>query len=166
MKKLNHWEFIASKDGGMQFPSEDIRQNLKSDLLENPEGKYEINRLSEESIKQRKFFEGAVIPMWVYLDGGNYKSSSVRRDYREVAKREFNGELIIVSGKSRKVGRSTKGCLNQFVDKVEDFLEEQYGVKRQDVFNPTDYKYFKDVIFMNGEYDDYIDYLKAKGVLK
>lgn len=122
-----------------------------------------LSDLLPESSKQRKFFEGAVIPLWVYLDGQDYKSSKLQSQYHEYVKLEFNPEFVKIAGKSHKVGGTTKGKLNGddgVIDRVIDFLEEQYGIDRTKVLNPKDYKNFKDKIFMNGKFEDYIDYLR------
>lgn len=118
--------------------------------------------LPEESRKQRNFFEGAVIPMWVYLDGKDYKDSATCKDYHEVAKLEFNPKTVIVRGKARVIGGSTKGKLQreEIVDKVIDMLEEQYGIDRVLVLNPADYKHWRDTLrsFKDVPFN-YIEYL-------
>ncbi len=114
-----------------------------------------------ESRKQRKFYHGAVLTLWVYLDGKDYKNSDVLDSYHELAKMEFNPEIIMSRGKTVKVGKSTKGKLNDgYIEKIIDMLEEEYGIDRTKCLNPKDYKHFTDVVFMNGDYDTYIDYLK------
>lgn len=123
--------------------------------------------LPKESRQQRKFYHGAVIKLWIYLDGKDYKDSELQDKYHEWAKQEFNGESFTISGKTKIIGGSTKGKLNKgYIDRIIDFLEEQYGIDRFMVLDPKQYKYFNDVVYMNGEHEDYIDYLKALGRLK
>lgn len=115
-----------------------------------------------ESREQRGFFEGAVIPMWVYLDGYDHRDSVKQLQYHEYAKEEFNPEMIIISGRQVKKGASTKGKLNGengVINKVIDFLEEQYGIDRIEVLDPKKYKHWKDAIFPYEGADNYIDYL-------
>jgi hypothetical protein len=115
-----------------------------------------------ESGKLRRFFHGAVIPLWAYLDGKDYKDYEVRRDLHELAKLEFNGQIIVVHGETKKVGRSSKGAaLRPFVEQVITYLEENYGIDRATFLDPADYKHFIGAIYMHGEYDTYIDYLLA-----
>lgn len=152
------WQFKA-QNGGMSFPSDDVKNSLKEDLKKNEGALYEITRLTEESRNQRKFFEGAVIPLWAYLDKNNYKDSKVCKKYHEYAKEEFNGEVLFMDGKWKKIGKSSKGILNEFTEKVIAYLEENYAVDRKEVLDPKHYKDFRDRVFMNGQFEDYIDYL-------
>ncbi len=119
-----------------------------------------------ESRHQRKFFHGAVIALWVYLDGHDYKDSKFLNQYFEHAKLEFNPEMILINKKPTKVGGSTKGKLNDgIIEKTIDYLEENYAIKREEVLDPAKYKDWRDRISMNRDEEDYIDYLKALGKL-
>ena len=81
--------------------------------------------------------------------------------------KEFNGEIIYRSGKEEKIGKSTKSQLNEgYLERVIEFLEEQYAIDRTKVLNPEMYKDFMDRIYGEGNYETYIDYLKELNLLK
>jgi hypothetical protein len=126
-----------------------------------------------ESFKQRRFFEGAVIPLWAFLNGWDYHDNEILKFLRETAKREFNGEIVKLDGKEIKRGKSTKGLLAEndkqqsgFLERVITHLEEQYGIDRMKVLNPEHYKMFMEEIYSVNDYDDYIDYLIKLNFLK
>lgn len=140
------------------------RDSVLNHCKHNVGQRFILSDLEIESTLQRKFFEGAVIPMWVYLDGKDFRDSGICKEYHEVAKLEFNPKTVIVNGKPRIIGGSTKGKLQreEIVERVIDMLEEQYGIDRVLVLNPMEYKHwrdklrsFKDVPF------HYIDYLRS-----
>ena len=157
----------ATKDGGFDLGSDYNRDKLKSFLKENPGMRLEIKPLTPESNKQRAFYHGAIIPLWAYLDGKDYKNNLTLEQLHEIAKREFNGEIIIVHGKDQKVGKSTKGLLNSgYIERIMDYLAESYGIDIGLLLNPEMYKKFRDEIqpFTN-KYDTYIDYMKDIKIL-
>src|ERR1700709_239769 len=80
-------------------------------VKENPGVPWKLTPMLPESGKQRRFYHAAVLPLWAYLDGKDYRDSQVLADLHEVAKVEFNGAIIVVNGETRRVGRSTKGAL-------------------------------------------------------
>jgi len=117
-------------------------------------------QLPKESPQQRRFYFGAVLRLWAYLDGKDYKSSQVIEEYHEWAKIEFNGGSKTINGKTHRIGLSTKGKLNKgYIDRIIDYLEENYSIDRFQVLDPKLYKYFRDVVYMNGEFETFIDYL-------
>ena len=125
--------------------------------------------LEPESKDQRGFYEGAVIPLWIYLDGYDFRDSVKQKQYHDYANEEFNPEILTISGKNVKKGASSKGKLsgeNGVINKVIDFLEEQYGIDRVECLDPAKYKDWRDRIKMNGEYDWYIEYLVSIQKLK
>lgn len=152
-----------SEDGGLSF-GEYYRRKLKECAKHNPGMPFELKCLLPESSKQRGFFEGAVIPLWVYLDGNDYKSSKVIEHYRDYSKREFNADILVISKKPIKVAGSTKGKLNQgFLERVIGNLEDNYGIDSSVVLNPATYKYYKDEIYPLDtamKYDTFIDYMR------
>ncbi len=163
---MSKWTFKAREDGRMEFPNDSVRISFTDDMKANPGVRYEVKRLMPESRHQRSFYEGAVICLWMWLDGKDHHDSRLHKKYHELANEEFNGEVEFIADKPVRVGKSSSGKLHEIVDKVIDFLEEQYGIKRQDCLDPEDYKKFIDEIFMDGKYEDYIEYLCDKGVLK
>lgn len=136
-------------------------------LRKHPGALVRISTVLPESNKQRAFYHGAVLPLWAYLDGKDYRSSAVLDDMHELAKFEFNGGIVTVAGKSQKVGRSTKGkeALARHIERVIDFLVEQYGIDRSAVLNPEEYKSYRDTVLMDGRFETYIDYLVSTGAL-
>lgn len=159
--------YAKSIKGKLSLLTDRNREGFKKDLVENDGARYTIERITPESIIQRGFYHGAVLRLWAYLNEYNYKSHEIIDFLHEEAKREFNGELIVRDGKKRRIGKSTKGKLNKgFIDKVIDYLEEEYAIKREEVLNPEDYKYWKNEIFPQGQGpDDFIDYLLETGKL-
>lgn len=160
--------FLAySNKGALSLGTEYNRARFKQDLRENDGARYRIERMTPESRDQRGFFEGAVIPLWVYLDGNDWRNSNIVKHYHNESKKEFNGDFIIRAGQKEKIGKSTKGILNKgFLDKVIDFLEEQYGIERIEVLNPETYKRWRDELYGTGETDDFIEYMVETGMLK
>lgn len=152
----------ATKDGGFDLGSDYNRARLKAHLKKNAGKKFRIEDLEVESLDQRGYFEGAVIRLWVYLDGNDHKDSVRVKQYHDFAKEEFNPEYVKIAGKMRKRGASTKGKLkgeHGIIEKVIMFLEEQYGIDRMEVLDPKKYKDWRDTIFPFGGPDNYIDYL-------
>jgi hypothetical protein len=121
-----------------------------------------------ESKKQRDFYHGAILPMWAYLNGWNYRDGDTIGYLHEDAKREFNGEIVIRDGKKVRRGKSTKGLLGEndqqnsgYIERIISYLEENYAIDRNKVLNCEHYKKFRDEIYSAGEYDSYIEYLKS-----
>ena len=150
--------YAKAVNGGFDFGKG--RDRMKQDLLENEGARYIVERITPESTRMRAYFEGAVIPLFVYLDGNDYKDPEVIHYYREnYIKPEFNGEMVVIRGKPVKVGKSTKGELRELIDKLIDWMEEQYGIDRLQCLQPEDYKVFRDTIYPFTEYESYVDYL-------
>lgn len=151
--------FIAkAKEGHLYFGSQ--TEKFRKTLAEMDGERFSIEPLLPESKSQRGFYHGAVLRLWAYLDGKDYRDNDVIAEMHDIAKIEFNGELRIVGDKQYLIGKSSKGKLRDgFIDRVIDSLEEHYGINRMEVLNPDDYKYWKDVIFPGGGPDTYIGYL-------
>lgn len=136
---------------------------LKKFMKANPDMPFEIVPLLPESVKQRGFFEGAVIPLWAFLDKNDYRNSNVLKKYHEYSKLEFNPEIVIIGGQPRKVGGSTKRKLNEgFLEKIIGYLEDNYGIDSSKVLSPQLYKKFRDEIYPSDtamKYDTFIDYM-------
>ena len=117
----------VSKDGGMDFSDRD-RVYFNQYLKANPGVVLKITPVFPESNKQRRFLEGAVIPLVTfYQQGMDYRNSDDNRKVREWLKQEFNGELVWVKEpkkgtKAVKIGKSTKGrdALQKFLERVMD----------------------------------------------
>lgn len=153
--------FLAvSDDGKLSLGSEHNRARFADFMKKNPGMRLRIEPQLPESKGQRRFFEGAVIPLFAYLDGHDYKDHNVLHYLREnYIKPEFNGDMVVVNGKPIKVGKGTKGKLKELVERVIDWLEEQYGIDRNVSLNTKDYEHYRDVIYPFSTYESYIDYL-------
>lgn len=154
------------KDGGLDFGTY-TRMNIKQFIRENPNMPFELKPLLPESQNQRKFFEGAICPLVAFYQHGmdyrNYKDIEKVRDWLKI---EFNGELVVIGGKSHRVAKSTKNNLNGgFLERVVGYIEDNYA-PAPEVLDPESYKYWKDVIFPVGGPETYIDYLLEKKILK
>ena len=154
--------FTATSTGvALDMGSETNRAKFKQFLLENKGIRLKIEPVTPESRGQRAFYHGAVIPLWAYLDGKDYKDNLVLDQLHDIAKREFNGEVLVVYGKAYKVSKSTKGLLNKgFLERVIDYLVENYGIDQGVVLNPNLYVKFRDEIYPYSNYDTFIDYME------
>lgn len=147
------------KDG---FDFGKARERVLLHCKHNAGKRFILSDLLPESQHQRKFFEGAVIRMWVYLDGKDWKDNAICKEYHEFAKLEFNPKKVVINKKLVTIGGSTKGKLQreEICDKVIDYLEENYGIDRALVLNPKEYKEWRDKLRSFSDVPfDYIDYL-------
>ncbi len=164
-----NFDFIAKlKPEGFSFGSDFNRGRFIDWSRKNAGSRVGIMLLTPESGKQRRFFEGAVIPLVTYFqEDMSHRNSKDRADVREWIQLEFCPEFVKIKGKAKKVPGSTKGKLNDdVVDKVIDWLEENYGIDRADLLNPAEYKTWRDTIFSEGGPDTFIDYLIEMGRIK
>ena len=162
-------KFIAIiKNGRIQFKDSFAREKFV-DFTKKHEGKrIFISPTFQESDSQRGFFEGAIVPMVTFFqENMDYKDGKDNRNVREWLKIEHNGDFVKIKGKSIKVGKSTLGKLNEgFLERVIDWLEDNYGIDRTKVLSPKDYKTWRDEVFPSGGPDTYIEYLLELGLLK
>lgn len=161
------FQAVGKPEGGLEF-SEYGRAKFIKFLKENPGVRLTIEPDLPESRNQRAFYHGAVIVLWAYLDGKDYRDGLVLEQMHEVAKREFNGEIMMVNGTPHKVSKSTKGLLNKgYLERVIDYLVESYGIDQGLVLNPEIYKKFRDEIYpYTSKYDTFIDYMRDIKILK
>ncbi len=162
------YQALAKIDGALdmtEYQRKDLRQFIKDNTGKRL--RLVIDMLTPESRKQRAFYHGAVLCLWAYLDGNNYRSAEVMSHYHEVAKRQFNPGVIMIHGVPEMVGMSSKGELNDgYIEKIIDYLEDNYGIVPAKVLNPEHYKYFRDKIYGFGKYETYIEYMKDEGLLQ
>ena len=158
-----HAQSLGNK---LSFGTSYNRERFLWDLKENPHARYRIERITPENRKVQRFYHGACIPLWAFLNGLDYRDGNILGELHAQAKREFNGDMIIVDGNPVKIGLSTKGKLRVILDKFVDYLEENYAIDRDEVLNNEKFKYWRDVIFPGGGPDNYIDYLVDTGKLK
>ena len=163
---MSVFHFKAGISGDMEFPSDYARNRYKVYLIRNPGMRFKVSPLTPESDKQRKFFEGAVVPLFAYYQENlNWKNPDDLIKVREWLKLEFNGELLNILGRINKVAMSTKGKLNDgFLERVIDYMAENgYDTS---LLDPEAYKHWRDQIYSWGKADTYIDYLLEIGKLK
>lgn len=138
-------------------------------VRENPDCRLHLSCVFPESDKQRRFFEGSLIPLIAFYNGQDYHKSSVLKDIRNDVKMEFWSEMKpnLLTGKLEKKTKSTKGskALNAITEKVSDFLVEQYGAPYE-AMDVKEYKKWRDIELMNGAPDNFIDYLLEIGILR
>ena len=148
--------------------SDHTRDKITKFFKENPGIRITIEPQVPESKNQRAFYHGAVIVLWAYLDGKDYRDSLVLEQMHEIAKREFNGEIMMVNGTPHKVSKSTKGLLNKgYLERVIDYLVESYGIDQGTFLNPEIYKKFRDEIYpYTSKYETFIDYMRDIKLLK
>lgn len=155
------------ENGGLKFESDRQRTEFKNFLKEHEGARLKFEMIVPESPRQRAFYHGAVIPLWAYLDGKDYRDADVLEYMHEIAKREFNGDIVVVNGKTEKIGKSSKGLLKDgYLERVIDYLAENYGIDPSVVLNPELYKRFRDTVYPYESYDTFIDYLVDLKILK
>lgn len=152
------------KDGGFDFgPNRDrILKHAKFNIGQ----RFILSDFVPESSLQRRFFHGAVLSMITYYqEGMNHHNSDDLEKVFNWMKYEFNPEMVIVGGKTIKIGGSTKGKLekNHLVEKVIDWMDSQEY--KTELLIPSDYKHWRDVIRSHGGPTNYIDYLVELGKL-
>lgn len=134
---------------------------------DNPGMVLKITPLLPESNKQRRFLEGAVIPLATfYQEGLDHQNSDDCHRVREWLKLEFNSEMVRVNGFGNRIAKSTKGrdALQPFLERVIEWLQENYAPPPEAI-NPEEYKVWHDTIFPYGGADNYIDYLCERRIL-
>lgn len=143
---------------------------FKQWLKENPGSLCKITPILPESNKQRRYLEGAVIPLVTYYqEGRNHRSSADRDVVREWLKLEFNSETVHIGpDKEVRIAKSTRGreALNKFLEAVVEWLQDNYEPPVE-ALNPDNFKRWKAEVFSDpAEGDNYIDYLVEQKVLK
>lgn len=149
------------KNGEMKVQSEVMRDRFKI-FLKNHEGaRIEFVPVIPESRNQRRFYHGAVIPLWTYLDGKDYKDSEVLVQQHEIAKLEFNSALVESNGKVYKIPQSSKNRLaTGFIEAIIGYLKDNYGIDSDKVLNPETYKQWRDEIYpFEGGPETFIDFM-------
>lgn len=129
--------------------------------------RFEIVPYVPESSKQRRFLHGCVVPLVTFFqEGYDYTSSKDNEKVFEWLKMEFCPELVRIQNIIRKVPGSTRGKLNQgFIEKIIDWLEENYGIDRTKVCNPQEYVRWVDETYSYGGPNTWIDYCLEMGWL-
>jgi hypothetical protein len=131
-------------------------------MAENPGIVLKITPVLPESGKQRRFLEGAVIPLVTfYQEGMDHHDGNDRHRVREWLKEELNGEMVELGGKVHRIAKTTKGRdqLQPFLERVLAWVMENYEPPPE-ALNPEAYRVWRDTIFPYGGPDNYIDYLR------
>lgn len=166
---MKKFDFVSTiKPGGFDFGGDYNRDRFIAFTKKHIGARMGHMLLTPESSKQRDFYHGAVIPLIAFFqDGMSHRNSRDCDHIHEWMKLEFAPEMISIGGKMKKVPGSSKGKLTDgYLDNVIDFLEENYGVKRQEVLDVGLYKKWKDEIYPNGGPDTFIDYMVEMNILK
>lgn len=154
------------EDGKPKLEMSDfIGKAFRDDLRSNLGGRYEVRRLIPESNKMRRWLHGSLIPLITfYQEGLDYRKSEDCDKVFEFLRLEFNGDFVQVAGETKKVGRTTKGQLKDFIEKISDWATEQgYPIELCD---PVKYQKWRDEVYSFGAFDHYLDYLRAKGDIR
>ncbi len=156
-----------SKNGKLEMQSEYTRENFKKFLLKHDGARIEFVPVLPESSKQRKFFEGAIIPLVTfYQENLDHRNGEDLYKVREWIKQEFNSEMVVVGGKTKVVPKSTKNVLRDgFLQRVVDWLTENYSPPHE-ALSPEKYRDWRDRVFPFGGPENYIDYLCEVKILK
>lgn len=120
-----------------------------------------------ESSKERRFFHGALIRLWVYLDGSDWKDSTTCNRYFEIFMLENFPEVQKINGKIHTFGKSSKGAkmLNACTERLVDYLCDSYGFRHDSpVFATANFKKWRDEL-MSYSNEDYIEYLVRTKVI-
>src|SRR3990167_5491906 len=160
---------IKTDASGLELGSDWHRANFKKFLQENKGARVKLELMLPESRKQRGYLEGCVVSLIAfYQEGMDHRNPNDLRKVREWLHQEFNSELVVVAGKIKTVGKSTKGRkeLNAFLERVMDWLVEQYAPPAEAI-DPGKYKLWRDTVFpFEQGPDNYIDYLQECGILR
>ncbi len=161
---------ILTPEGKIHFDFGDFnRRKLVQYIRENPDSLFSLEPVLPESKKQRKYFESALVSMFVFYNGGDYHDPRVLKEAREDLKKEFCPEMGTnwITGSVEKRAKSTKGrkALNEMTEKVYEYLVDNYAVPER-ALDPKTYKNWRDIELTNGAPINYLDYLLALKIIK
>lgn len=140
---------------------------LYKDMKENEGAVYEIKRRTKESRNIRRFFEGGLVPLYLFYTGREWHSGVNHDLARDEIKRGFNGDDRInpITGKMEVYGKSTVGELKRITLELEQWLGENYQMPFEAVDSER-YLHWRDAVFPYGGPDDYVDYLCELSIIK
>ena len=152
---------ISGPNGKLSLGSEFNAARFRDYLKKNIGMRFLIEPLLPESNDQRRYFEGGVINLLTfYQENMDHRNSQDRKQVREWILTEFNGETVTIGGKSNRIAKTSKGQLNKgLLEKIVDWMIENYGQDVIKALEPNRYKHWRDCVYMNGGIDNYIDYL-------
>jgi len=159
---------ISGPNGQLSLGSEYNAKKFRQYLKDNIGMRFLISTLIPESNKQRRFFEGAVIPLLTYYqEEMDHHNTEDRRRVREWILTEFNGEWVMVAGKKIRVKKTSKGKLRDgLLESIIDWMCDNYGADVPKALEPGRYNNWRDVLYGAGDIDNYIDYLVESRIIK
>lgn len=149
----------------LTIPSEYNRFKVR-DMVREGVKLFELKPRYRESRKQRGFYHGAICGLFAYfhekLDHHEPKDIALVHEWLKI---ELNGEFVVINGKANKIGKTTKGELNEgYIERCIAYLVENYGLE-ESLLDTAKYKYWRDAVYPHGGADNYIDYLVDIGLL-
>lgn len=155
-----------TKKGKLSFGSAENRHRFQLFLDNNIGVRFRIDPYTPESSKQRRWFEGALIPFLTYFqDNLDWRDTEDLAKVRDWVKIEFNGQFITLHGKANKVPKSTRNQLNRgLIERIMDWAAEQ-GYPT-DLLLPEKYKDWHDRIRPYEGPPTFIEYLEETSELK
>lgn len=128
---------------------------------------FEITPVIPESRQQRGFYHGAICALYAFFhDTLDHRDNQHIKTVHEWLKLEYNGEYVVIGGKSHLVGKTTKQKLSTgFLERCIEGLVENYGLN-EEVLSTDRYKNWRDTVYPHGGPSNYIDYLVEIGLLK
>lgn len=156
---------IAQPDGSLDM-GEYNRASMRQFIKDNAGRRVRLvlSLQVPESKKQRAFYHSAILPLIAYfqedMDFRNPDDIDRVHDWLKIA---LNGEFIEIRGKAVKVGKTTRGELAVFIERVIEWMSEQgYPVE---LLNPEGYKQWDTQVFPFGGPETYLEYLISVGRL-
>lgn len=157
---------IENGKGKLEF-SEYTRKAFNDFLVKNVGMRIEIRAMLPESKNQRAFYHGAVVPLFAYLNDLDYRDHDTLEKVHKWLSMEFNGEVLVMQGKVKKIPQTTKGKLRDgYLEAVIDNMAEHYAIDPMVSLNPETYKKWRDEVFPFSDIDNFIDYMKKAGIIK
>lgn len=159
-------EIGPDRKGKLSLGSPANRARFADFLTANPGIRLRIEAMTPESPKQRKYFEGAVVPFIAFFQENiDYNDADDLRRVRDWIMLEFNASYLTIGGKALKVPKTSKGELGRgLLERILDWCGEQ-GYPTEFLL-PETYKDWNDRVRPDGGPETYLDYLVSIGKLR
>lgn len=155
--------FVAIFDGNaISFGSAYNKARFLAYAKSNPKHKYRIEPMVRDSLKQRRYLEGAVVPEYAKFQ---YNINPRDKDMRDIARglfmRDFN-HLIVSDreGKPSLVAKSSIGEVNEITEKYCEWAVENGGK----IPNTALFKEWRDKYYSIGRWETFHDFLEYLGL--
>jgi hypothetical protein len=159
---------ILGKIQNQKLSLSDYNRRTWNDYLKDPEHDGRVIAIMDrvpESRQFRAWFEGALIPLITFYQGGmDYRSPEDNRRVREWILQEFNSEGLKINGKVHLVRKTSKGELNNLTERILGWMTEN-GYQTE-VLNVDEFKRWRDELSFDTNFDNYIEYLVSIKRLK